>query len=284
MPWLEVLAQRGLSVFQDSGRRHRAGGVPTSGAFDRGAHLAATALVGGAATQATVEIAGMLALRAQVRCTVSVTGPVTVSLDEQAVPGWTAVEASSGSVLAVASAGRGYLAVAAGFRPPPVLGSRSTCLLSALGPAPIAAGDRLALATDPVAGTVGDWCRPPQTEPVLRAVPGPHLDLRPGRVTVLEGSRVGVRLRPDHPMSGVGHLPSLGVVPGAIQVLPSGDWMVLGPDAGTMGGYPVVGVVCTADLDRVAQLVEGDQVRIVPVAAESAPPPWTPRIVRASQL
>ena len=42
------------------------------------------------------------------------------------------------------------------------------------------------------------------------------------------------------------------MVRGAIQVTPSGEPVVLGPDHPTTGGYPVVGVVIAADQGRLA--------------------------------
>ena len=70
---------------------------------------------------------------------------------------------------------------------------------------------------------------------------------------MLEASRIGVRLTAGRLAGRAAPArdptcPRSGSCPGAVQVLPSGDWMLLGPDAGTMGGYPVAGVVATADL------------------------------------
>lgn len=117
-------------------------------------------------------------------------------------------------------------------------------------------------------------------------VPGPHVALPAGTWTVVEASRIGIRLRPlRSPVAGAtGTLPSLGVVPGTIQVLPAGDCMVLGPDSGTMGGYPVAGVVCTADLDRLAALMPGDGLDLAPVAVDLAPVPTPVEVVRLHQL
>jgi allophanate hydrolase subunit 2 len=53
---------------------------------------------------------------------------------------------------------------------------------------------------------------------------------------------------------------SAPVAPGAVQSTPGG-LIVLGPASGTMGGYPHVGHVISADLDRLAQLRAGDAVR-----------------------
>ena len=58
-------------------------------------------------------------------------------------------------------------------------------------------------------------------------------------------------------------LPSEATVPGALQVPPDGRPILFGPDAPVTGGYPVLGVVRTADLDVAAQLRPGDTVRFV---------------------
>jgi allophanate hydrolase subunit 2 len=50
------------------------------------------------------------------------------------------------------------------------------------------------------------------------------------------------------------------MLPGAIQLTPQGEAIVLGRDGGLTGGYPVVGVVATSDLDRLALLRTGDSL------------------------
>jgi antagonist of KipI len=51
------------------------------------------------------------------------------------------------------------------------------------------------------------------------------------------------------------------VVPGAIQLTPSGQPIVLMPDGGVTGGYAVVAVVLSADLPVLGQLVPGASLR-----------------------
>ena len=58
---------------------------------------------------------------------------------------------------------------------------------------------------------------------------------------------------------------SAPVAPGAIQVA-GGQLIILGVACGTMGGYPHVAHVISADLDRVGQLCPGDQVVFRPGA------------------
>src|SRR5699024_10213746 len=60
-------------------------------------------------------------------------------------------------------------------------------------------------------------------------------------------------------------LPSEPMVPGAIQVPPSGLPVVFGPDHPTTGGYPVLAVVPRAGLDALAQAGPGLTVRFVTV-------------------
>ncbi|MDN5685796.1 MAG: urea amidolyase family protein [Brachybacterium sp.] len=78
-----------------------------------------------------------------------------------------------------------------------------------------------------------------------------------------DSDRIGVRLDgPALPVpEGAGSLPSEAMVPGAIQVPPSGLPVVFGPDHPTTGGYPVLGVVPRLGLDRLAQAAPGQTVR-----------------------
>jgi allophanate hydrolase subunit 2 len=281
-----VVRLAGTALFEDAGRKHVASGVPQSGAFDPYAHAAATMLTGGGPEDATVEVSGTLGLLVQRTLTCAVTGPARVLIDGRPVPSWTALEVPPGAELDVVADGRGYLAVAGGFRPEPVLGSRSTCLLGPMGPPQIGVGDRLPLAPTCTGGLVGDLVDPatPARGGVIRVVPGPHLPLSGQRARVLESSRIGVRIRPDQSVDAWATLPSLGVLPGTIQVVPSGDWFILGPDAGTMGGYPVVGVVVTADLGLLAHMGPGDALDLVVIRAADAPVPVPPRLLRLGAL
>ena len=60
------------------------------------------------------------------------------------------------------------------------------------------------------------------------------------------------------------------VCPGAIQITTGGQPIVLMPDAPTVGGYPVIGVVHSADLGRLAQRLPGEAVRFVEIGPKVA--------------
>jgi allophanate hydrolase subunit 2 len=55
------------------------------------------------------------------------------------------------------------------------------------------------------------------------------------------------------------------MVTGAIQVPPDGQPIVLLCDHATVGGYPVIATVVSADLGTLGQLRPGDAVRFEPV-------------------
>ncbi|MFI2612233.1 biotin-dependent carboxyltransferase family protein [Kitasatospora sp. NPDC018619] len=271
-----------LTTVQDLGRRGVAHlGVPRAGALDEPALRAANRLVGNGPGAAGLETTlGGVALRAGGAVLVAVTGaPSPVRVDGRPAAWGAAVAVPAGALIEVgaATAGvRGYLAVAGGITVPPVLGSRSADLLSGLGPAPLAAGDRL-----PVGDPPPYRARPalvplpaPPTELVLRLRLGPRADWftpeaveRLGRDRYLvspAGNRVGLRTEgPPVARARDGELPSEGMVLGAVQIPPDGQPVVFLADHPTTGGYPVVGVVPPADLAAAAQARPGTPVRFV---------------------
>ena len=64
--------------------------------------------------------------------------------------------------------------------------------------------------------------------------------------------------------------PSEGSCPGALQLPPNGQPIVLMADAPTVGGYPKPVVVCAADLGRLAQRAPYDPVQLALVTVEEA--------------
>ena len=108
----------------------------------------------------------------------------------------------------------------------------------------------------------------------VRALCGPHgmqfADLCARRWTVATASnRMGLRLT-GQALASQQEIRSYGMVGGAIQVPPSGEPIVLMPDHGTTGGYPVVAVIISADLPKLAYLRPGDNVWITGVSLDEA--------------
>ena len=66
------------------------------------------------------------------------------------------------------------------------------------------------------------------------------------------------------------NIKSEGLVRGAIQVPADGNPIIMLSDHGTIGGYPKIGVVISADLDRVGQLTPGSVINFKEVSLEEA--------------
>jgi allophanate hydrolase subunit 2 len=75
-------------------------------------------------------------------------------------------------------------------------------------------------------------------------------------------NRTGLRLAgPPLRRANVAELPSEGMVTGALEVAHDGQPILLLTDHPATGGYPVIAVVRTPDIDLAAQLRPGQRVR-----------------------
>jgi len=276
--FIEIVDPGALTTVQDLGRPGWAHlGVPRSGALDEPALRLANRLVGNPESAAALEttLTGVR-LRVGRATAVAVTGARCVVRVDGRAAGWgTALTVGEGAEVLVEPALEGlraYVAVAGGIDADPVLGSRSTDLLSGLGPAPVDAGDRFAVGA-PTRVPHGIEAVPRPRARTLRLVLGPRSDwFTPASVSALDGAayvvaadsnRIGLRLTGRAvARSRDGELPSEGMVLGAVQVPPSGQPVVFLHDHPTTGGYPVVGVVVGEDLPVCAQARPGDRLTL----------------------
>ncbi|MFI7705152.1 biotin-dependent carboxyltransferase family protein [Nonomuraea sp. NPDC049480] len=283
---LEVLVPGPMTMVQDLGRPgHAALGVGRSGAADRGALRLANRLVANPEGAAALEITlGGLAVRAHGDLLIALTGApcrasVTDATGNNQAIGHRAVERlPDGAVLRLSlptSGLRTYLAIRGGVDVPEVLGSRSTDTLAGLGPDRPARGTLLPIGAPPRAFPVVDLAPlpdPARGDLMLTVRPGPRQDwFRPEALAALcaapyevsvESDRVGMRLRGQHlARARDDELPSEGMVPGALQVPPSGQPTLFLVDHPVTGGYPVIAVVRDPDIDRAAQARPGQRIR-----------------------
>ena len=66
------------------------------------------------------------------------------------------------------------------------------------------------------------------------------------------------------------NIKSEGLIKGVIQVPADGNPIIMFSDHGTIGGYPKIGVVITADYDKLVQLTPGSKVKFKEVDLSSA--------------
>lgn len=306
-PALEVITPGPQSLIQDLGRAgYRDLGVSAAGAADTASARQANRLAGNPPGDAVVEnVLGGLAVRASGELTAALSGaPATATIDgphgPRQAPMYGPFALHDGETLSLdqPSAGlRTYLAVRGGIDVPAVLGSRSTDLMSGIGPAPLAAGTVLPVGAADRGRIVG--APEPSTLPpdvaagaagqpvVLRITPGPRQDwftaasraaLTGQTWTVTaESNRIGVRLGTTGNGTALERarteeLPSEGVVAGSLQVPPSGLPVLFLADHPVTGGYPVIGAVIPEDLPAAAQLPPGTPLRFVAVDPETLRP------------
>jgi biotin-dependent carboxylase-like uncharacterized protein len=278
-----------FTTIQDGGRwGYQDRGVPVSGPMDLQAHRLANALVGNAPDAAALE-ATLLGpeLRFDQPALIAVTGAdLEAAIDDKPAAVDTAHSVQSGGILrfgARRSGTRACIAIDGGIDAPPVLGSRSTHVVSGLGGIDgraLRAGDRV-----PLGSPDHLWRKPlrfalRETGAVhgarLRAMRGPQdyyfeesaLDwLAQTRFTVSpQSDRMGYRLVPGsripNPESRIpaGSMISDAAFTGGIQIPPSGEPILLMADRQTTGGYPQIATVITADLRLAGQLAPGDWI------------------------
>ena len=275
---VEVVEPGPLTLVQDLGRRgHLAVGVGRAGAADVSSYRIGGRLLGNPPGLGALEATfGGLRLRARgdlLVCLTGAQGPAEV--DGRAMPYAAPFPVRDGQELCLRmplSGLRTYVSFRGGLAVPEVLGSRSTDTMSGLGPEPLRSGQVLE-----VGAAWDDFPRvdlaplppPPSGAVELAVLPGPRQDwfARPHSLAEREWSvsgrsdRKGIRLEGEpierHPTWRDAELPSEGMVRGAIQVPANGLPVLFLNDHPVTGGYPVIGVVRTADVDRAAQLQPG---------------------------
>lgn len=295
---IHVLRPGMLTTVQDHGRGgFQKFGVVAGGAADPFAARVANLLTGNEGDAAVIEMA--LAgprLHFDREALVAWCGAdFTATLDGRPLLKNRPVLVRTESVIDFTGTRRGamaWLAIAGGITVPEVMGSRSTDTGTHIGGhegRPLAAGDELPTG-DPAAwalsmmkllrasGREASWSLIPESlgkpngQGMLRVVQGPEWEwFSPSTRERFTGAiygvskdsnRMGIRLEgsPLH-LDHSREMISSAVQHGAIQVPPSGQPIVLGADRQTLGGYPRIGVVVTADVGKLAQLRPGEPVR-----------------------
>lgn len=291
---IEVIKPGLLDLVMDLGRPGwGAQGLPAGGAADARALVAANRLLGNPDSAAGLELLGFgptLGFPQGGRVALG-GGEIEASMEGVPISAGQQVQLFPGATLClgrILGGCRAYLAVAGGIAAPCLLGGRSSFLPGGFGGhdgRALKMGDRLAL------GTPQDKAKPrllpvskTSVNDAIRVLPAAQIGgfadealtaMAKSAYRVLpDSNRVGLRLA-GKPLHYFGEeLPSQGVLPGAIQVPPDGQPIILGWDGPVTGGYPVIAAVIAADLPKLAQLSPGDAVRFVFVTRSQALAIW----------
>lgn len=285
-------------------------GVGTSGAMDCVALATGNILLGNPDNSAAIEIPFFpFEVRFLEDIAFAVTGAdAAAELDGRPIPPWWALQARKGWVLRLNPPARGarcYLALTGGINVPVVLGSRSTQLRGQFGGYQgriLKQGDVLGAIKSAERSDViyrfpaaGFGVEPPEfvlpqgnlesiaqgTRTFVRVLLAAEYDCyeeaslesfwsKDWKITP-QSDRYGYRLEgealmPKRALEQRSH----GIVPGVIQVPPSGQPIIQLRDAQPSGGYPKIGTVIEADLWRLAQAELCTQLRFVKTTYDEA--------------
>jgi antagonist of KipI len=285
-------------------------GLTVGGALDLDAMRLANAIVGNPPNTPALECTGVgpeIRFDRPV-CVGLCGGDFSVWVDDEPVSVGRPLWIAAGSLLRIGAARSGYrlyMSVRGGFCVDDVLGSASTLARFGIGGwagRPLSAGDRLPFrqTAEPPNGrslrqeTASVVSTPWRIDPdvfrpdlvdadghvVLRAMEGEQYPLFDADAVrhfwastfVVDGrsDRMGIRLKGSHVPSQAGSMSSEPVVPGTVQVPPSGEPIVLLPECQTTGGYAKIATVIGADIRVLAQLRPGDRLRFTRVALDEA--------------
>ena len=280
-------------------------GIPTGGAMDRLALRAANLLVGndeGAACLEAVFMGPELEFTQDTQIAVT-GGELPPKIDGEPRETWTSLNVRKGQVLSfdyLRAGARTYISVAGGIDTPPMLGSRSTYAIGALGGVngrAIQADDVLPIGSTflmkPEGRTVAENLRRRPANPVeLRVLPGlyRHRVTEEAQETFFsdtwkvapEADRMGYRFQGGTPVEFVDRDPPFGAGSdpsnitdacypyGSIQIPSGTEPIVLHRDAVSGGGYFMIGTVISADMDLIGQLQPNTEAHFVKVNMHTA--------------
>ncbi|NGO64726.1 biotin-dependent carboxyltransferase family protein [Rhizobium daejeonense] len=296
---IEILTTGAANSVQDLGRfGYLDAGVSRSGAMDGPALEAANLMLGNDPDAPGLEIAVFpFRVRFEAATLVSVTGAdCPVTLGGRSYPSWWVLQVRSGDVLELGlprSGARAYIGFSGGISVPAVLGSASTDIKSGWGGFEgrgLRRGDRLELSRGlaALANLPGGFGIDPSAmgrhdgagRPIRVLAGAEHavfdsasleaFEATPWRVTD-EANRQGYRLAGVELKLTRGlELFSHGIMPGTVQVPPSGQPIIQLAEANTCGGYPKIAHVIEADLWRLAQAPVGSDLRFAVVGRHDA--------------
>jgi len=284
------ITNAGLTLLQDNGRENYSNiGVPISGAWDRERYAQASMLISGdpySCPSVFELLAGTFSFRTTKKITLAIVGAAKISIGSTSGAIGTVFTLEAGQEITIQHLEQGPVYVVIyGLQVETTLGSCSTDTFSKLGPAQVAVGIQYPVnEIAHIRPKIGKFIKPEKKKglnQIFRIIRHDHSSI-PERITemhwiVSQNSRSGVKLTQkksdknaeiDFSLSST--QPSHPVSPGTIQIPPDQSAIILGPDSGTIGGYPTLGAIIQSDLGRLARLTKGAVIQFEPVSIESA--------------
>ena len=283
--FFEVLRPGVNSTFQDLGRENFYHiGLPSSGAMDKRNFLLANCLAGNS-KEAAIEFAyqGPLLKFKGESAIITITGDVNFNIvrkDNNFINGecYKNYKLENEDKLDVISTNKsvyGYLAVSGGFAIKKFLNSYSTFSRAKIGPFD---GKKLFINQKLEISKIINNQVPKKIKYLntkieyIRIIKGTNYDyfsdqgidnfLKREFIVTKLTDRMGMRIKgPIIENIKDKNIRSEGIVKGTIQIPPDGNPIIMLSDHGTIGGYPKIGVVISADYDKLVQLAPNTKIK-----------------------
>tara|TARA_B110000027_G_scaffold110875_1_gene118927 strand:- start:342 stop:1295 length:954 start_codon:yes stop_codon:yes gene_type:complete len=294
--YFEILRPGVNTTIQDRGRNHMYHeGITVSGAIDQRNFKLANKLVDNHLNEAVIEFAyqGPLLKLKNNKINFSITGEVIFKIirknfeveDGICYKNYILENEDQLDIISTKNTAYGYLSINGGFQLKKLWGSYSINTKANIGPnngKKYSVKDKIFI-KDPKLKKIKklELNYSELSDNIIRVIKGTNFDYfskeaqnsffnQEFSVSKL-ADRMGIRLS-GHKLENVvsTNIKSEGLVRGTIQVPADGNPIIMLSDHGTIGGYPKIGVVISADLDRVGQLTPGSMINFKEVSLEEA--------------
>lgn len=262
------------STIQDMGRTNwRHIGVPLSGSMDQQSAVQANSILGNELKSPVLEITLIgPELEFEEESVVAICGAdFKTTLNGIQVKNNARINIQTGDILSFGSAvdgARAYIAIKGGFQSVIILDSSSW--YNGITPQiKLKGGEQLKVVESLSNAVYNEHLLPIDLDKKILSVhPGPEFEMMSDKqkqllaqkFTIGVNDRMGYRLKEEIPNAFASMLSS-PVLPGTVQLTPSGKMIILMRDCQTTGGYPRILQLTDESINLLAQKVTGDQIR-----------------------
>ena len=294
--FFEILRPGINTTIQDTGRNHMYHeGIAVSGAIDQRNYKLANKLLNNHLDEAVIEFAyqGPLLKLKNNRINFCITGDVifkiirkNLNVEEGTCYQNYVLEVDDQlDIISTKNTAYGYLSVSGGFQMKKIWNSYSVNTKANIGPnkgKKYSKDDKILIKNlnlKKIKQIKLDYYD--SSDNIIRVIKGTNFDyfslkaqnqfFNQGFLVTKLADRMGIRLSGHKLENTVStNIKSEGLVRGVIQVPADGNPIIMLSDHGTIGGYPKIAVVISADLDRIGQLTPGTTINFKEVSLEEA--------------
>ena len=294
--YFEILRPGTNSSIQDKGRNHLYHiGITVSGAMDQRIFILSNALVNNDLNEGTIEFAyqGPLLKLKNGNVNFAITGDVSFNIlrknsiieEGKCFQNYFLENEDQIDIISTKNSIFGYLSVEGGFEIEKIWDSYSVNTKAKVGPnngEKFSAGEKIYIKKTKVENFVEKKIDYENSlEKTIRIIKGTNFNyfsensknkfFKEEYLVTNLSDRMGMRLEGPKLDNIVNtNIKSEGLVKGVVQVPADGNPIILFSDHGSIGGYPKIAVVITADHDKAAQLIPGSKIKFKEVSLYEA--------------